>query len=1180
MTKLGLIVRNLRYFRGVNLALIAGMIVATAALSGALMVGDSVRQSLAQLARDRLGKVDDALIARRFFAASLAGRLQSDPALASGYEVVPAIILSGGASNENETIRAGSMQVLAAGGDWVPVPRGQCLPGGPTAAALGGAKTGDMLLLSLPDKPDQPREAALSRRSREDTLAALRARVWKVDRAQDMPALFNPQGGQRVPQNVWVNLADLQDATELPGRVNALLVHAQAGGDTPQSAEPLNQQLRQIVRLEDYGLSLAPAGSQNKVALTSAAIYLDPPLVSAAEAVTRSANIPLQKVTVNLINSVRLDVAQPSGAQTPVAQPPSAVISVAQPPSAVFSVAQPPSAVFDRRSKSTGGFPPDGGTQPRAAVPQATVREIHYAVAAGISPLDSTDLGDDEIAINQWTADQLGAKVGDRLHLTYYERQPTGDLAEVSSDAKGFRQGLRIVKVLPMSGLGADRTLTPQYKGLTDADAIADWDPPEGVRIDKKLVTKADEDYWHNYRAAPKLFLSFGTAERLWGGSLGNVTGLRVPTDQADELRRLLHETLDPAAMGLSFQPILAQQLAASSGNTDFGEYFLYFSFFLIAAAVLLVAMLLRLSIEQRARQIGLLAAAGFKPWGLRGLVLGEGMALAAIGALLGSPAAIGYTWLMIYGLRTWWNGAVGTTALYLHVSVLTLAYGLVASLFVAFFAILWAVWRVGRTPAATLLAGGWGAEVRTRRTGRLLRVVGSVLMVLALAIFTYALSDRTSAQTSFMGGGGILLFGWLFWLAGVLRPGLRRPTGAEGVATLQRLGVRNATRHTARSVLAAGLIAFAAFTLITVAAFRQGAPSDTGTPSSGAGGFRLILQAGIPLLGDLNTEQGRHLLGIHDSNGPLWHDVHFVSMRRWQGQDVSCLNLTQPTTPTILAAPPELMRSLDDKGTHRFTFVRTSANQPNPWELLNEAQPGDEVPVIADDNTATYVLHLGIGQTIALQDAAGRPRRLKLVATLNNSIFQSELLMGERNFRELFPEVDGFGVVLLDCPPSKQDQVRAALNTELGEYAASVEPTASRLAQYLTIQNSYLSTFQALGALGLMLGTIGLAVVLVRTVIERRSELALLASLGFRRADRVWLVLSENVFLLVLGLAVGCLCAVLGIIPAIRQSAQAINGWALAATLLIVLLLGVACSALAVWLSGAHISPADLRRE
>ena len=52
-----------------------------------------------------------------------------------------------------------------------------------------------------------------------------------------------------------------------------------------------------------------------------------------------------------------------------------------------------------------------------------------------------------------------------------------------------------------MSGIGGDRSLTPQYKGLTDADTIADWNPPEGVEIDKKLVTKADEDYWRKYRA-------------------------------------------------------------------------------------------------------------------------------------------------------------------------------------------------------------------------------------------------------------------------------------------------------------------------------------------------------------------------------------------------------------------------------------------------------------------------------------------------------------------------------------------------------------------------------------------------------------------------------------------------------------------------------------------------------
>ena len=77
MNRFGLILRNLRYFFGVNTALVLGMMVATAVLTGALMVGDSVRGSLADLARRRLGTVDDALIARRFFDPSLVERLRA-----------------------------------------------------------------------------------------------------------------------------------------------------------------------------------------------------------------------------------------------------------------------------------------------------------------------------------------------------------------------------------------------------------------------------------------------------------------------------------------------------------------------------------------------------------------------------------------------------------------------------------------------------------------------------------------------------------------------------------------------------------------------------------------------------------------------------------------------------------------------------------------------------------------------------------------------------------------------------------------------------------------------------------------------------------------------------------------------------------------------------------------------
>jgi ABC-type antimicrobial peptide transport system permease subunit len=1114
MTRFGFILRNLRYFKGVNLALIVGMLVATAVLTGAMMVGNSVQASLANLARQRLGKIDDALVGRRFFSESLVTRLAADPRLAGRYSIVPAILLQGGAANERETVRAGDVQIGAVGSDWVPLSLGQSILNGPTAEALGVTTTDTMILLSAPTKPDQPREATLSKRSREDTLSTIRTSVKAIDNSSDMLALFNPNGGQRVPENAWVNLAELQDQIDVRGTVNTILVHDQSGSESVASAEPLNSVLRDIVRLEDYSLKLE-AGKNGDVLLTSRAGSLDPPLIAAAETAANKAGIVLSKVTVNLINSV---------------------------------------------SVGSNG------------------RKSHYAVAAGISSLGEKDLADDEIAINQWMADQLGARLGDRLHLTYYKRQPDGNLSNVTSETAGFKDGFRIAQILPMTGLGADPSLTPEYRGLTDANSMADWNPPEGIQIDKSLVTKADEAYWKKYKAAPKLFFNFRAAEKLWGSPIAEVTSLRLPANRADEFRQKLHDELDPAAMGLVFQPIKAQQLAASSGSTDFSQLFIGFSFFIILAAILLVAMLFRLNVEQRARQLGLLSAVGFAPSSLRRLSLTEGMSLAAIGGLLGLPAAIAYTWLIMYGLRTWWNGAVGTTSLYLHVAPTTLIYGYVGSLLVAFFAIVWAVWRIGRTSAATLLAGGWGATSRTRRGGGWLRITGIALIGIALASFVWAIHDRSNAQWSFLGGGTLLLFGCLCWLGGALRPGHQRSIGASGIATIRRLGIRNASRHTARSVLAIGLISFAAFTLITVAAFREGTPTNTGDVDSGAGGYRLVISAGIPLLGDLNTKQARQVLGMTDAESPFWNDLHFVSMRRWAGQDISCLNLTKPTTPTILSVPAEMTRAPDANHKHRFKFVEGTGD--NPWLLLDQPQSDGSIPVIAHDNTAQYILHVSVGSTIDVPDAAGTPRHLKLVATLSNSIFQSELLMGEANFRQLFPTQAGYGVVLVDAPANKVTPVQQALNTQLGEYAVNTEPTAYRLARYLNIENTYLSTFEALGALGLMLGTIGLAVVLVRTVIERKAELALLASLGFGQSARITLVLSENIFLLILGLGVGAVCALLGIIPTIYQSAQSINFTALGGTLLGVLCVGMISSLLAVWISGAHVTPADLRRE
>src|SRR6476661_7031733 len=101
---------------------------------------------------------------------------------------------------------------------------------------------------------------------------------------------------------------------------------------------------------------------------------------------------------------------------------------------------------------------------------------------------------------------------------------------------------------------------------------------------------------------------------------------------------------------------------------------------------------------------------------------------------------------------------------------------------------------------------------------------------------------------------------------------------------------------------------------------------------------------------------------------------------------------------------------------------------------MLDEA-PGDPntIPVIADNETAQYILKLGLGDTLEkpILDQRGVPRRLKLVATLSHSIFQSELLMSEANFLRLFPAQSGFGTVLIETADAHDaNEVQKRLST------------------------------------------------------------------------------------------------------------------------------------------------------
>jgi ABC-type antimicrobial peptide transport system permease subunit len=114
------------------------------------------------------------------------------------------------------------------------------------------------------------------------------------------------------------------------------------------------------------------------------------------------------------------------------------------------------------------------------------------------------------------------------------------------------------------------------------------------------------------------------------------------------------------------------------------------------------------------------------------------------------------------------------------------------------------------------------------------------------------------------------------------------------------------------------------------------------------------------------------------------------------------------------------------------------------------------------------------------------------------------------------------------------------------------------RLNSFNAVQNTYLGTFQILGGLGLLLGSAGLGVVVLRNVLERRGELGLLLAVGFRRGLLQKLVLAEHGALLGLGLSIGIAAAAVAVLPSLLLPGRDLPYLSLAITLGAVLLNGV----------------------
>ncbi len=1132
MNAVKLIVRSAAYYWRTHLGVVAGAAVATAVLVGALVVGDSVRYTLGTLALRRLGQTTLAMSsADRFFRAkavrsdavrrypaedALTGTLRTDLAASMQADVpvplAPMLLLDGSAKTPDSAGLANNVQVVGADERfWAIGGVADPLAGAaPDEAVINdhlarqlGVGVGDVILLRVPVPSGLPREAPLS--TDRDAVAAIRVTIRAIVDDSHF-GRFSLRANQLAPQTAFVPLATLQQAVKLAGKANVLLV-AGAGDPRAPTVSQANAALRKHLRLADAGLQLRDLGSGVRE-LRTARVFLDSDVGRAAMGVDHALG-----VLAYFVDEVRLgDRAAPY-------------------------------CILAGMDANRPGSPPS------------------------LLPPEMTD---DEIILNSWLAEDLAAKPGDKVTLTY---RTLGPLRTLDTGSATFR----VRGVVPIAGAADDLNLMPDFPGLADVNNCLDWRP--GVEVDTHKLRPKDVDYWNTHRGTPKAFLTLAAAQKMWANRFGELTAVRYADDVAGEapaatqkmwgnrfgeltavryvndvageaLAAEIIQRIDPRQIGMYFTPVREQALAAAEPTSDFGGLFLGLSFFLIIAAVLLTGLLFVFGIEQRSRQVGLLLAVGFRPWRVRRWMLAEGGVLAVVGAVVGATAGLGYTRVVLAGLGGVWRGAAASSRILYHAEPATVAMGAAIGVAVAVAAMLITLWLQGRaTPRELLSAGAQGrvsgpAGRGKRRAGL---IIGGLCIGGAIVIVKSAGSATgMAAAGEFFGAGGLVLLGglsWCYWLLAKL--GVSRRAGPVSLAAL---GVRSAGLRRWRSLTTVGLLACGIFLVAAVEVFRLDPHAEALSRSSGTGGFALYGESATPILHDLNafargqrTAGGPQLPAI-DPNEV--RGVSFVELRLHEGDDASCLNLNRAQSPRVLGVKAARLDG-------RFSFVEKwpgaganaaagATDTKNPWLLLDANLPDGAVPAIGDDPTLQWALHKNLGQDVTVLDERGRAVKLRLVAKIDSSILQGSLLISDANFRRLFPSASGYRAMLVDAPPAEAEKVRRDLMAALANNGLALTGAAERLAMFAEVQNTYLSIFAALGGLGLVLGCVAIGVVVLRNVLERRGELALLRAVGFTRTRLTWMILCEHWTLLALGMICGIAAAVIAVTPALRSPTAA----------------------------------------
>src|SRR5438876_945333 len=637
--------------------------------------------------------------------------------------------------------------------------------------------------------------------------------------------------------------------------------------------------------------------------------------------------------------------------------------------------------------------------------------------------------------------------------------------------------------------------------------------------------------------------------------------------------------------VGLQVDPVKADDIVlAVQVGRDATDLFLVMGAFGILAGVLLIVNIFVMLAEERKPELGVARAVGFLRADLLTTFALEGTFYAVVAAALGALAGLGLGYIMVYFFdRLVPHGDVVVTFHFDPSSVIT---AFVAGTALTWITILLASWRVsrlnilrairdlpepgtrersrdvliagtlvtlggivltpggfavdtgiGEVPGPPVLALGLGIAAASRGWARAAMTLAATFnLVWILLPFTLLNQATDNVSVAFVMVGVIIVgSGFLiavFNVSEALRAILRRANRGAGRPVL-KTAVSYPMEKRFRTGMTVAMFALILFmvTLISMLQGLQAASLDSFVQQQSGGydviayttsygeipNFRQRLQANFSDSLFLNGYNGTSTASVMPAkvqavggnrtyDYTLWGVDNFLIQSNQYGFTSFLPSYVNESSGQRQALTNRTDVWLSLRWNHTLAIVDRTATGPNqfvPDESRLRVVPGDRIRAF---------------------DAAGRTVNLTIVGVLEQALqFTSGVFVDQSVVRGVFPAEERYTAYFFQMAPGVDVAAfRADLERTFFVYGLQTIDIREQIGQAFDASQEVLTLMQAYLGIGLLVGIAGLAVITLRAVVERRTQIGALRAIGFTRAMVLGTFLVEIALIAVLGIGIG----------------------------------------------------------